>query len=151
MNVERERTAVVEEALSWLRTPYHALARIKGVGVDCAQLVIAVYTTALGIEEPAIGTYAIDWFLHSPEEKYLEGLAPYAMERKSAELTGEPGDIALFRFGRAISHAGIVVEWPLMVHADRHTGRVTLDSLADGQPYRARLAGVYSLLRWVTA
>jgi len=149
VNIEAERTAVVTEALSWMRTPYHEHSRIKSVGVDCAQLVIAVYTTALGLSEPAIGDYAIDWFMHSSEEKYLTGLAPYATRRAQGALVGgEPGDIALFRFGRAIAHAGIVIEWPMMVHADRLTGRVTLDSLAAGQPYRARLAGVHTLRRW---
>lgn len=149
MKIEAERTAVVTEALSWMRTPYHEHSRIKGVGVDCAQLVIAVYTTALGLSEPAIGGYAIDWFMHSSEEKYLKGLEPYALQRAHGSLVAaEPGDIALFRFGRAIAHAGIIIEWPMMVHADRQTGRVTLDSLAAGQPYRARLAGVHTLRRW---
>lgn len=146
MTVDTERAAVVTEALSWLRSPYHEHARLKGVGVDCAQFLIAVYTTALGLKEPDVGEYAIDWFLHSDDEKYLAGIAPYTIE-----ITGhraEPGDLALFRFGRAIAHAGIITAWPMMVHADRATGRVTLDSLQEGQPYRARLAGLYTLVRW---
>lgn len=147
MTVDTERAAVVTEALSWLRCPYHANARLKGVGVDCAQFLIAVYTTALGLKEPDVGEYAIDWFLHSDDEKYLAGIAPYAVPLV-APTPCAPGDLALFRFGRAIAHAGIITQWPMMVHADRATGRVTLDSLAEGQPYRARLAGLYTLVRW---
>jgi cell wall-associated NlpC family hydrolase len=29
----------------------------------------------------------------------------------------EPGDIVLFRVGRLYSHSGIVIAWPLIVHA----------------------------------
>ena len=148
MNIERERTAVVAEAMTWLGTNYHAHARIKGVGVDCAQFVLGVYTVALGITEPEIPPYAIDWFMHSSQEKYLEGLAPYMMERSHLPPDALPGDLVLFRFGRANSHAGIVTAWPEFVHADRQIGKVTLDSLEDGQPYRARLSGVFTLLRW---
>jgi hypothetical protein len=40
---EAMRAAVVKEALTWLGTPYHHHARVKGVGVDCARLLCAVY------------------------------------------------------------------------------------------------------------
>ena len=33
---------IVTEARTWVRTPYHHQARLKGVGVDCAGLVIGV-------------------------------------------------------------------------------------------------------------
>lgn len=34
----QQRAAVIAEAESWLSTPYHHEARIKGHGVDCAQI-----------------------------------------------------------------------------------------------------------------
>jgi len=36
------RALVVTEARTWLNTPFHHQARLKGVGVDCAMLVRAV-------------------------------------------------------------------------------------------------------------
>ncbi len=33
----------VQEALTWLGTPYHHQGRIKGVGVDCGTLICEVY------------------------------------------------------------------------------------------------------------
>lgn len=42
------RGAIVEEARRWAGTPYHHQARLKGVGVDCAGLIIGV-GAALGI------------------------------------------------------------------------------------------------------
>jgi hypothetical protein len=35
----------------------------------------------------------------------------------------EPGDVALFRFGRCFSHGSIVTEWPQLIHA-WHAGGV---------------------------
>ncbi|MDO6044547.1 hypothetical protein Q4P48_08410 [Neisseria gonorrhoeae] len=37
------RARIVEEARSWLGTPYHHHAMVKGAGVDCAMLLVAVY------------------------------------------------------------------------------------------------------------
>ena len=33
-----ERRAIVREARSWVRTPYHPQGDIKGIGVDCGML-----------------------------------------------------------------------------------------------------------------
>ena len=33
----------VQEALTWLGTPYHHQGRVKGVGVDCGTLICEVY------------------------------------------------------------------------------------------------------------
>ena len=37
------RQRIVEEARSWLGTPYHHQAMVKGAGVDCAMILVAVY------------------------------------------------------------------------------------------------------------
>lgn len=36
------RLAVIAEARSWVETPFRHQARVKGLGADCAQLIIAV-------------------------------------------------------------------------------------------------------------
>ena len=48
-----ERVAVVAAARSWLGTPYHHAADVKGRkgGVDCAMLLVRVYCD-LGLVEP---------------------------------------------------------------------------------------------------
>ena len=136
-----ERAAVVAEARTWLATPYHHQAAIKGAGVDCAMLLVAVYH-AVGLV-PAIDPrpYPPDWHLHRDEERYLGWVDRYA---RRVERPG-PGDIALWRFGRAVSHAGIVVDWPTIIHAYTGEGCVLAD--ADRGPLAAknRLNGFYSL------
>jgi NlpC/P60 family putative phage cell wall peptidase len=107
------RAAVVEEAESWIGTPFHHAARVKGAGIDCLMLLAEVYERAgvAGHIDPPF--YVPDWHLHRDAERYMEGLLRYT----SPIDAPEPGDIALFRFGRTFSHGAIVTEWPRLVHA----------------------------------
>ena len=113
-------TAVIAEARSWIHTPYHHHARVKGAGVDCAMLLIEVFSRAGAIPDFDPGFYTADWFLHREDEQYISWLAKYAdkVER------GAPGDVALYRFGRTASHGGIIVEAGVIVHAYRAAGCV---------------------------
>ena len=36
------RARIVAEAMTWLGTPYHHRGKLKGIGVDCAQLPLCV-------------------------------------------------------------------------------------------------------------
>ena len=120
MLTDDQRAAVVAEARTWLGTPYHHHARVKGAGVDCAHLLCAVYENA-GVTSPIDpGFYATDWHLHRNEEQYLDWMNRYC-DQVDEPL---PGDIVLFRFGRTFSHSGIVVEGDLVVHAYYGRGAV---------------------------
>lgn len=114
MNVAEQRAAVVAEALTWLGTPYHSSAAVRGAGVDCAQLPAAVYAACGLIPRFDIAPYPSDWHMHRTEERYLDQVLDYA-----AEISGNPrpGDFVLWRFGRTFSHGAIVVAWPTIVHA----------------------------------
>jgi len=109
-----QRAAVVAEARTWLNTPYHHRGAIKGVGVDCAMLLIEVYR-ACGLI-PAIdpGHYPPDWMMHRSEERYLGIVEQHATRIDGVPL---PGDAAVYQVGRCFSHGAIVIDWPLIVHA----------------------------------
>ena len=110
-----QRAAVVAEARSWIGTPYHHAADVKGHGVDCALLLVRVYCD-LGLVEPFDPRpYTRDWFLHRNEERYLGFLLARSHEVREPAL----GDIILFRIGRCFAHAGIVsrVEPLAIIHA----------------------------------
>ena len=83
---DQRRAAVVEEARSWLGTPYHHMGRVKGVGCDCLTLLAAVYHAAGIVPEIEIPHYPPDWHLHRSAELYLEGLLTYAREIPLASL-----------------------------------------------------------------
>lgn len=108
------RARVVAEARSWLGTPYHHRGRIKGAGVDCAMLPAEVYAAAGLVPRVTPAHYPPDWHLHRGDERYLAQVLEHA--REVAAPTG-PGDLVLFRFGRAFAHGAIIIDWPLVLHA----------------------------------
>lgn len=130
-----QRDAVVAEAMSWLHTPYHHHGRIKGVGVDCAQILCAVYEDCGLVPHVDPGFYAPDWHLHRSEEMYQGWLQRYAKRLGPTEQP-QPGDIALFKFGRCYSHGAILVQDGLLVHA--YIGRGVVLSRADEEPLEGR-------------
>src|SRR5262245_52340350 len=119
------RTRVIAEAEAWLRTPYHHMGRVKGAGTDCLMLLAEVFEAAGVIPRVEVPFYPRDWHLHRDAERYLNGLMCYA-----SEITGppQPGDIALFKFGRCFAHGVIVVSWPRLIHAWWNTGAIYGDA-----------------------
>ena len=133
MNGTRED--VLTELHSWLGTPYHHAARVKGAGVDCLMLLLEVYGRAgvfarMGVDAASIEIprYSRDIMLHRNEETYLEGVRRYAVE------TGQPdaGNIALWKFGRIYSHAAIITGWPAIIHAYAPENMVVIGNAAMG-------------------
>lgn len=109
-----ERKLFVQCALSYVGTPYHHAARIKGVGIDCATMLVMAGHEAGLVENIDLPEYSPQWMLHRDEEKYLEILSRYCHE---VEPPARPGDIAIWKIGRTFSHAAIVIEWPQIIHA----------------------------------
>lgn len=137
--VKAMRQGVVTEALTWQRTPWHHMAQVKGAGVDCAQILVAVYHACGLVPKIDLGYYTADFHMHRGDETYITKLLEYTHE-VDAPL---PGDIVGFRYGRPkVSHAGIVVRWPTIVHAHRGEGVVLADASKD--PLASRLVGFFS-------
>jgi cell wall-associated NlpC family hydrolase len=130
------RRAVIEEAKTWLLTPWEHAARVKGAGVDCAQLLAAVYTKAGVLAAmPEIPYYPRDWHQHQ-NAQVLRSIV-----EKYADKVEEPvaGGIVLFEFGKVYSHAAIIIEWPLCIHANMKSGIVEwIDASVD--PHLMRCA-----------
>lgn len=109
-----ERARVVAVAKTWLGTPYHHAARVKAAGIDCLTLLAEVYHEAAIIPYVDVPYYPGDWHLHHDVERYIGGVLTYAKEIKGPPL---PGDIAVWKIGRAFSHGAIVMAWPQIIHA----------------------------------
>jgi len=133
-----QRMAVVNAARSWCGTPYHHMADIKGVGCDCAMLLVRVYVD-LGLVEPFDPRpYVRDWFAHRDDERYLGIL----LARSREVETPLPGDVVLFKFGRCFSHGGIITRNdPLtMVHAYAPARSVYEDQIERNARIAAKLS-----------
>ena len=141
------RAAIVTEARSWMRTPWHHNARVKGAGVDCGQFLAAVFE-AVGLV-PHVETidYPADFMMHRDEELFLGYVEQYARKLAGGPLdpAPRPGDVALFRFGRVISHGGIVTHWPEIIHAYVDTKNVTLDNVETNLRLRERYVGAWTV------
>jgi cell wall-associated NlpC family hydrolase len=160
MTEDEERAAVVREALSWVGTSFHHRGRVKATrdasgkitdsgGVDCAQSVYLIYRAALPGLVPEIDAadayYGFQWNLArgaAAEERYLGAVLEHAREIE----TPLAGDLALFRWGRAFAHGGVILPpgFPTIAHANAEAG-VFMHDRADLGRLRGRTVRFFSL------
>jgi len=134
---------IVAAARSWIGTPYHHQASLKGVGCDCLGLIRGVWREVTGIEAESPPPYSPDWAEARGEETMLE-----AARRHLVEMTGDwrqfigPGDVLLFRLrrGALVKHAAIHTGGARMIHA--YTGRAVVE-VHMGEWWHRRLAAAF--------
>jgi len=135
-----QRAAIVAAAREWLGTPYHHLGDVRGVGVDCAMFLVRVFVDTGLVPPFDPRPYPADWHLHRGEERYLAAVLGRAREVAAPG----PGDIALYRFGRTLSHSALVVAWPRVIHAQARVGCLAADATRDA-PLASRHPRFFSL------
>lgn len=152
MTEQEQREAVVAEARTWIGTRYHSNQGVKGAGVDCAFLLLRTWANVGLIEDFDPGYYSRDWHLHRSEEKYAEWIEKYcrrvdnsndSFNERGRDFHVEPGDIVMVKLGLTHSHAGIVSDWPHVVHANAPARCVTEDTIL-GSPMAEMPMRVYS-------
>ena len=113
---------VIAIARSWLGTPYHDQASLKGVGCDCLGLVRGVWREVVGLEPFPIPPYSRDWGETGPSEVLADG-ARRMMPEVPIQSAG-PGALVLFRMmPRAIAkHVGILTGPDTFLHAYERLG-----------------------------
>jgi cell wall-associated NlpC family hydrolase len=97
------REQIVEEARTWIDTPFHHQARIKGVGVDCVGLVLGV-GKKFGLFDK---DFDVRGYAKVPDGRSLMGIAETVMRRITYEEM-QPGDVIMLRFSRDPQHVGII-------------------------------------------
>lgn len=145
------RDKVVAEVRSWVRTPYHHDAKVKGAGVDCAQVILQTFIN-VGIIDPVdISGYTHDWHLHRNEEAYLAVVESYLDPLVDEEFSfndrpdfvAGPGDVVVWRVGRTFSHGAIVTDWPRIVHS-YYPARMVEEIDLTGTPIAKRVMRAYT-------
>ena len=139
-----QRELVVAEALSWVGTPYLHEGRVKSAGVDCAMLIADVFYQCGLIPWVDPRPYSAQFHLHHSEERYLEFLQQHTFSVSNPL----PGDIVTFKVGLCISHAGIVTEWPLIVHSYAQARICTVDEVTSIPALNKRLSGFLRYSGW---
>jgi cell wall-associated NlpC family hydrolase len=118
------RQAVVAEARTWVGTPYHHQADVKGHGVDCIMILVCIYGRMLKLlpEDFDPRPYPQHWFLHRGEERYLNGILQFCDQVETPNLA----DISLYRVGRTVSHAVINIGDGYVIHASAPARQVEI-------------------------
>lgn len=124
---------VVAVARSWIGTPYHDQASMKGAGCDCLGLVRGVWREVVGAEPGPLPPYGRDWGETSGREVLLEGARAHMIEVPLASVTAGTavagalaGALVLFRMqrGAVAKHCGILNGTGTMIHAYERLGVV---------------------------
>ncbi len=117
---ESQRKSIVDEAESWVGTPYIGWSRIKGVGVDCAQLIAGVFiaTGHVSNDIDLPKDYPLHLGRHQASTEYIDTVLRYFEEIPEAEA--QAGDIVVWKLvgSLAYCHAAIIKSWPTyFIHA----------------------------------
>ena len=129
-NVER-RAALVAEAMSWMGTPFRAYTAVRGGGVDCVSLCLAMYQAVGFLPVLTLPQYRVGAGAHAEDsqlEKVIREIGRFAGGTPAPPYM--VGDLLGFNLGRVCHHAGVVVNETEFIHARRGYG-VALGSLAD--------------------
>jgi NlpC/P60 family putative phage cell wall peptidase len=111
------RATIVALARTWLGTPYHHQASVRGVGTDCIGLVRGVWRELYGREAQALPAYTRDWAEAHGRETLLEAARRHLVEIPRFEVC--PGDVLVFRWrrGSLAKHCAILSKPTAMIHA----------------------------------
>ena len=114
--------AIIAAARSWLGTPYHDQASLKGVGCDCLGLARGVWREVVGPEPFLIEPYSRGWGETGQIEVLAEGARRMMREIAMADIG--PGALVLFRMvPRAIAkHVGVMTGPDTFIHSYERLG-----------------------------
>lgn len=136
--------AIIAEARTWLGTPWHHQACVKGVGADCTGVVRGV-GNALGLmryDDKAEDTKAYRGYGRAPIPRLVvQGLDQFLDRVPRAEAG--PGDVLLLRAPEP-QHLAIVTDADSMIHATNARG-VVETPLPEG--WRRQCVGVWRYRR----
>lgn len=131
-----------EVARAWAKTPFHPHAAIRGVGVDCVNLLAAIYTESGALDGWEFPAYTMDGGDHRHTSQvlaWLDAHEKFARLPEDAPLV--PGDLLSFRLGRVPHHVGLYLGERLFIHALRHCG--VTESRLDDPTFGKRLKARY--------
>jgi hypothetical protein len=123
-------------AQSWSGTPFFARACSKGAGVDCVNLVHALFVEMGALPAPlALPEYSLDRAKHATKSQLLEFLL-FTPELRGRFLLVppaghlRPGDILGISVGHVDHHLAVVTPWEKVCHAVQEQG-VIFTELSD--------------------
>lgn len=129
---------IVRVARSWIGTPYHHQASVKGIGTDCLGLVRGVWREVQGAEPQKPPPYSRDWTVGG--ETLLAAARRHFVEIPPEQATA--GDVLIFRYRANLpaKHCGLMVSNSTFIHAIEGAA---VSEVAFSNWWQRRLAGVF--------
>lgn len=139
---------MVAEARQWRGTPFYHTGREKGIGVDCAGLVLGVWhaLSLTGWDDRHYAPGGDAERLYAGLERFCDRIDQRegrAVSEASRAPLLQPGDILLIAFRRLPIHVGLVTGAGTFIHALETVGRVVEVPL--DERWRSLIVGVW---RW---
>jgi cell wall-associated NlpC family hydrolase len=110
------RVDLIAEFGDWLGTPFAHRQAVKGVGVDCVQLIGQIMTACGVVSSYQFGSeYTLDWSHHHDRSIILD----YIARTGRFVRVPEPmlGDVVCFTIGKCVHHAGVMASSRSFLHA----------------------------------
>lgn len=126
-NSQERKQALIDEAQSWIGTPFMPYCQSKGRGTDCVRLVgsILANTGAIPpIEWRKFPKYSMDWSSHHDKPILEDAIKFLELDYQRIEKD-EPiriGDVLAFAPGKVVYHLAIFTGRNQMIHALRTGG-----------------------------
>ena len=138
--LSEDRARIIDEARTWIGTPYQHQASLRGIGCDCLGLVRGIWRALIGPEPELMPPYTPDWAEASGHDRLME-LASRHFE--ACDGRWKSGDVLLFRFraGLPVKHVAIALSDTSMIHA--HDG-ASVAQVTIVPSWRRRIVAAYS-------
>ncbi len=119
------RKDICDKALEYLGTPFHHQGRLKGIGVDCAGLIVCV-AKELGLHYDDLKNYP-----RIPDGKSLRDILKNNTAKEKTIAEAQPGDILLMRFLNEPQHVALVMPNNQIIHSYMRIRKVTIHNFDD--------------------
>lgn len=124
---------IVDEARTWLGTPFKHQGRLKGVGSDCIGIVLEV-GKSLGLIDLEVSGYG-----RSPDGILMQKTMDSYLDKVSFN-TIQPGDILLMKFETLPQHVAFYTDIGIL-HSYQHVRKCIETSL--DETWKNRIVAVY--------
>ena len=128
------RKDICNKALEYLNTPFHHQGRLKGIGVDCAGLIVCI-AKELNLPYGDLTNYA-----RIPDGKSLRDVLKNNAEEKSLNDSKE-GDILLMKFVNEPQHVALLMPNNQIIHSYLRARKVIIHNF--DEIWKDRVVGVF--------